>query len=182
MGGRAEFAVADGSGMIYDNVEDTNEVVALDSKALKIKARWPLAPAGTPTAMAMDLEHRRLFIGGRNKMLAIMDADKGKVLQTLPITDGVDTIIYAPDTRLIYLSTRHAIHIFHEDSPDKLSEVEELKTDFGAKTLGFDAKTQRLFSDTADFGPPPAPTPEEPNPEPEKVPIAGTFRLLIYGR
>jgi hypothetical protein len=182
MGGRAEFAAADGSGMIYDNIEDTNEVAVIDSRMLKIKALWPLAPGATPTAMAMDLKHRRLFIGGRNKTLTIMDADTGKILQTLPITDGVDTNIYDPDSGLLYVSTREAIHIFHEDTPDKFTEIQTVKTDFGAKTMGLDMRTHRLFLDTADFGPPPPPTPEEPNPESERVPTPGTFRLLIYGR
>jgi YVTN family beta-propeller protein len=177
MGGRAEFAAADGKGMIYDNVEDTNEVVALDSRTLKIKARWPLAPIATPTAMAIDLEHRRLFIGGRNNKLAIMDADTGKILQTFSITQGVDTNIYDADSRLLYVSTREAIHILHEDTPDKFTQVQMLKTEFGAKTMGLDSHTHRLFLDTADFG-----RPASGDPEREAVPIPGTFRLLIYGR
>jgi YVTN family beta-propeller protein len=182
MGGRAEFAAADGNGMIYDNIEDTNEVVALDSRTLKIKARSPIAPAGTPTALAMDVKHRRLFIGGRNKIMSIMDADSGKILQSFPITTGVDTIIFDGDSGLLYASTREAIHIFHEDTPDKFTEVETVKTEFGAKTMGLDTSTHRLFVDTADFGPPPPATPEEPHPESERVPTPGTFRLLIYGR
>jgi DNA-binding beta-propeller fold protein YncE len=182
MGGRAEFAVADGNGTIYDNIEDTHEVVVLDSHKLKVKARWPLAPGTTPTAMAMDLKHRRLFIGGRNKTLTIMDADRGKVLQILPITTGVDANIYDPDSGLLYVSTREAIHIFHEDTPDRFMEVQTVKTDFGAKTMGLDTSTHRLFLDTADFGPPPPATQEEPHPESERVPTPGTFRLLIYGR
>ena len=182
MGGRAEFAAADGNGNIYDNIEDTNEVVVLDSHALKVKAQWPLAPGTTPTAMAMDLPHRRLFIGGRNKTLTIMDADNGKILQTLPITTGVDANIYDADSGLLYVSTREAIHIFHEDTPDKFTEIQAVKTDFGAKTMGLDSSTHRLFLDTADFGPAPAPTKAEPHPESERVPTPGTFRLLIYGR
>ena len=181
MGGRAEFAAADGNGMIYDNIEDTNEVVALDSRTLKIKARWPIAPSGIPTAMAIDVKHRRLFIGGRNRMLAIMDADTGKIVQTFPITNGVDTNIYDADSGLLYISTREAIHIFHEDTADKFTEVETVKTGYGAKTMGLDTATHRLFLDTADFGPP-SPTAEDPHPEPEPVPTPGTFRLLIYGR
>jgi DNA-binding beta-propeller fold protein YncE len=182
MGGRAEFAAADGKGMIFDNIEDTNEVVALDSKTLKIKARWPLAPSATPTALAMDVEHRRLFVGGRNKTLSIVNADTGKVLQTFPITNGVDTNIYDPDSGLLYLSTREAIHIFHEDTPDKFTEVETVKTEFGAKTMGLDTRTHRLFLDTADFVPLPPATHGEPHPDSERIPAPGTFRLLIYGR
>src|ERR1700730_10031415 len=59
LGGAPEQAVVDGKGMIYDNLEDTNEVIAIDSRALKVKARWPVAPAGAPVAMATDLKARR---------------------------------------------------------------------------------------------------------------------------
>jgi DNA-binding beta-propeller fold protein YncE len=182
MGGRAEFAAADGKGLLFDNIEDTNELVVLDSMTLKIKVRWPIAPAGTPTALAMDIPHRRLFIGGRNKTLAIMNADTGKIVQSFPITNGVDTIIYDPDSGLLYLSTREAIHIFHEDTPDKFTEVEMVKTEFGAKTMGLDTRTHRLFLDTADFGPLPPATKGEPHPDSERVATPGTFRMLIYGR
>jgi len=181
MGGRPEYAVADGKGVIYDNIEDKDEVVALDSRTNTVKARWPIAPSGGATAMDMDVPHRRLFIGGRNKVLAIMDADNGKVLQTFPIGDGVDTNIYEPETGLLFTATREGtLHIFHEDAPDKFSVGETVKTEFGARNMALDAKTHRLFIDTADFAPAAAPTAEQPKPQP--APVSGTFRLLVYGR
>ncbi len=182
LGGGPEFAVADGKGTIYVNVEDKNEVVSIDSRSLKIKSRWPLAPAGAPTALAMDLQHRRLFSAGRNpQMLVVMDADNGKVIQSFPISGGVDAAAYDPETGLIFASTREGmIHIFHEDSPDKFSEVETVKTEFGAKTLGLDTKTHNVFVDTADFNPPSAPTAERPRPQ--RAAIPGTFHMLVYGR
>jgi hypothetical protein len=70
-GGAPEPAVADGKGMIYDNLEDKNEVIAIDSRTLKITARWPVAPAGQPVSIAMDRQRRarlgtfRLLIYGR---------------------------------------------------------------------------------------------------------------------
>ncbi|HEV1995005.1 MAG TPA: hypothetical protein VGR03_11800 [Candidatus Acidoferrum sp.] len=181
MGGRPEYAVADGKGMIYDNIEDKNEVVALDSRALTIKARWPIAPAAEATAMDMDVQHRRLFIGGRNKILAIMDADNGKVLQTFPIGEGVDTNIFEPKTGMLFTAVREGeLHVFHEDTPDKFSVIETVQTEFGARNMALDPKTHQLFIDTADFGPAPAPTAEKPHPA--RPPIPGTFRLLVYGR
>src|SRR5262245_7401809 len=103
LGGAPEQAVADGKGVIYDNLEDTNEVVAIDSRTLKVKSRWPVAPAGQPVAIAMDRQHRRLFISGRNpKLLIVMDADTGKIIgQPFPIGDRVDTNIYDPETGMI---------------------------------------------------------------------------------
>jgi DNA-binding beta-propeller fold protein YncE len=182
LGGAPEFPVADGKGMIYDNLEDKNEIAAIDTHALSVKARWPVAPGGTPVSMAMDSAHRRLFSGGRGpQMLVMMDADTGKVLQTLPISAGVDATVFEPETGLVFVSTREGkVHIFHEDSPDKLSEVETVKTEFGAKTMGIDPKTHNLFLTTADFGPAPAPTAARPHPGP--APIPGTFHMLIYGR
>jgi len=183
LGGAPEQAVADGEGMIYDNLEDTNEVIAIDSRALKIKARWPVAPAGQPVSMAMDRKHRRLFIGGRNpKLLVVMDADTGKIIgQPFPIGDRVDANVFDPETGLVASATREGtLHIFHEDSPGKLSVVETVKTEFGAKTMALDPKTHRLFLDTSDFDPPAAATEKQPNPQPRPKP--GTFHLLIYGR
>jgi DNA-binding beta-propeller fold protein YncE len=179
MGGGPEFAVADGKGMVYNNIEDKNEVAAIDSNALTIKARWPVAPAGGPTAITMDREHRRLFSAGREpKMLVMMDADSGKVLQSMPISGGVDAAVFEPETGNVFVSTRDGmVHIFHEDSPEKLSEVETVKTEYGAKTMGLDMKTHKLFLSTAEFS---APAAGEKNARRRAVP--GTFHLLIYGK
>ena len=182
LGGGPEFAVADGKGTVYVNIEDKNELVSIDTGSLKIKSRWPLAPAGAPTALAIDLEHKRLFSAGRNpQMLVVLDADNGKVIQSFPISAGVDAAAYDPGTGLIFASTREGmIHIFHEDSPDKFSEIEAVKTEYGAKTMGLDTKTHNVFVDTADFAPPPAPTAERPRPQ--RTAIPGTFHVLVYGR
>ncbi len=130
----------------------------------------------------MDRKTRRLFVGGRNpKMLVMMNADTGKVIgEPFPIGDRVDANVFDPATNMVASATREGtLHIFHEDSPDKLSVVETVKTEFGAKTMGFDPKTHKLFLTTSDFGPAPAPTEKQPNPQPVATP--GTFRLLIYG-
>lgn len=182
LGGAPEQAVADGEGIVYDNLEDTNEVIAIDTESLKIKSRWPVAPAGQPVSIALDRQTRRLFIGGRKpKMLVVMNADTGKVIgEPFPIGDRVDSNVFDPSTRYIASATREGtLHIFHEDSPDKFSAVETLKTEFGAKTMGLDLKNHNLLVDTSDFDTP-APTDKQPNPQPRAKP--GTFRLLIYGR
>jgi len=182
LGGGPEFAVADGKGTVYINMEDKSELVAVDSTSLKIKSRWPIAPAGAPTALAMDIEHHRLFSAGRDpQKLVVLDSESGKVLQSFPISGGVDAAAYEPETGLIFASTREGnVHVFHEDSPDKFSEVETIKTEVGAKTMGLDTKTHKLFLDTADFSPAPAPTAAHPHPRGEA--IHGTFHVLVYGR
>jgi YVTN family beta-propeller protein len=181
LGGAPEQAVVDGRGMIYNNLEDKNEVIALDSRTLEIKARWPVAPGGRPVSIAMDRDHRRLFIGGRDpQSLVVMDADSGKIVGgPYPIGARVDTNVYDPATGMVASATGDGtIQIFHEDSPDKLSSVETVKTEFGAKTMALDPKTHNLYVDTSDFETPPATGGKQP--QPRAVP--GTFRLLIYGR
>jgi len=176
MGGGPEFAVADGKGMVFNNIEDKNEVAAIDSQTLTIKARWPVAPAGAPTALAMDREHRLLFSAGRKpQMVVMLDADTGKVLQSMPISAGADAAVFENETGLLFVSTREGmVHIFHEDSPTKLSEVQTLKTEYGAKTMALDTKTHNLYLSTAEFA--------EPGANGRRSPKPGTFHLLIYGR
>jgi len=170
-----------GKGTIYASIADKNEIALIDTQALTIRSRWPVAPAGSPTALAIDKEHRRLFSAGRApQMLVVLDADNGHVIQSFPISAGVDAAAYEAETGLVFASTREGmIHIFHEDSPDKFSEVETVNTEFGAKTMGLDSKTHRLFVDTADFGPPANPTADQPHPR--RTAISGTFRVLVYG-
>ena len=181
LGGSPEFAVADGKGMVYASIASTNEIAAINSRTLAVESRWPVAPAGSPTALAMDRQHRRLFSAGRKpQMLVVMDATNGKIIQSFPIGAAVDAA-YDPSSGMIFASTRDGmVHVFHEDSPDKYSVLDTIKTEFGAKTMGLDTKTHNLFLDTADFGAAPAPTAARPNPQPTTV--LGTFRVLVYGR
>jgi DNA-binding beta-propeller fold protein YncE len=183
MGGGVEQAVTDDKGTLYDNNEEKNDIAVVDTTALTIKTRWSIAPAGTPVAIAMDREHRRIFSSGRKpQFVVMMDADTGKVIQSLPISSGVDGNAFDPELGLLFVATREGkLHIFHEDSPDKLTAVETLDTEFGAKTMNIDPKTHNIYLSTADFGPaPPAPTKE--NPEGRRQAIPGTFHVLIYGR
>jgi YVTN family beta-propeller protein len=177
LGGAPEFTVSDEKGAIFANLADKNMIAAIDANGMQVKTKWPTAPAGEPTALAIDREHRRLFSAGRNPaMLIVMDADSGKVIQSFPISAGTDAAAFDPGTGLIFVSTRAGnVHIFHEDSPDKYSEVDTVKTEVGAKTMGLDTKTHNIYLDTADFGPAAAG---------RRGPSAvmGTFRVLVYGK
>ena len=182
LGGAAEFGVVDGKGLLFDNNEAKNDIVVIDTRTLEIKSRWPTAPAGTVTALAADFKTQRLFSAGRKpQFVVMMDATNGKVIQSFPISGGVDAGVFEPDTGLLFVSTRDGmVHIYHEDSADKLSEVQTLKTEYGAKTMAVDPKTHKIFVSTSDFDPPAAPTEKQPNPNPRAK--QGNFRVLVYGR
>lgn len=180
LGGRPEFATADGAGHVYANLEDKSMVVAIDSNALKLLNTWPLAPGDSPSGMAIDAAHRLLYSGCHNKMMAIMDADSGKVIATPPIGQGVDANAFDPGTDLAFSSNGDGtLTVVHEDSPDKFTVVGNISTQRGARTMALDTKTHNVFLVTAEFGPPPAPTADQPRPRPSMVP--NSFTLLVFG-
>lgn len=181
LGGKPEFAVADGRGRIYANIEDKSQLLALDSRKLEVVARWPLAPCEEPTGLAMDLEHRRLFAGCSNKLMAVVDADSGKVITTLPIGSGVDATAFDPGLQYAYASNGDGtLTVIHEETPDRFGVVENVSTQRGARTMALDPATHRVFLVTADFGPPPAATSAQPHPRPPIMP--NTFVVLVFGK
>jgi DNA-binding beta-propeller fold protein YncE len=181
LGGKPEFAVADGAGHVYVNIESKSEEVQIDSQNLAITARWPLAPCEGPSGLAIDREHHRLFAGCHNKVMAVVDADSGKVIASPPIGIGVDANQFDPGTGFAFASNGGGtLTVVHEDSPDKFSVVEDVPTQQGARTMALDPKTHEVFLVTAQFAPPPAPTPENPHPRGGMVP--DSFVVLVFGR
>jgi len=153
LGGGPEFAVADGKGYVYDNLEDKNEIVKIDARKLTVAARWPVAPCEAPSALAMDRPNHRLFIGCRSHLMAVVDSESGKIVATLPIGDHVDAAAFDEDSKLVFFSNGEGtISVFHQDSPDKYSAVETVKTLPRAKTMALDPKTHDLFLSTAEAG------------------------------
>src|SRR5690348_2481409 len=162
LGGGPEFAAADGHGYVFNNLEDKSEVVKIDARKLKVDARWPLAPCQRPSSMAMDQANRRLFIGCRSHVMAVVNADNGHVITTLPIGDHVDATSFDRSNRLIFNSNGDGtVTVFHQDSPDHYSHVETIKTLPNAKTHALDLKSQRLFLSTE---------------------VGGKFTLLVVGQ
>jgi YVTN family beta-propeller protein len=153
LGGGPEFAAADGKGYVFNNLEEENLVLKINSRDLKVEQRWPTAPCSSPSSMAMDRATRRLFVGCRSKVMAVLDADSGKVITTLPIGDHVDATAFDPETKLIFNSNGEGtITVIREDNPDKYSIVETVKTLPRAKTLALDPKKHQLFLSTAENG------------------------------
>lgn len=151
--GGPEFAAADGNGYVYNNLEDESLVLKINSRELKVEQRWPTAPCSSPSSMAMDRANRRLFIGCRSKVMAVMDADSGKVITTLPIGDHVDATAFDPATKLIFNSNGEGtITVIRQEGPDRYTAVENVKTAPRAKTMALDPKTHRLFLSTIENG------------------------------
>jgi DNA-binding beta-propeller fold protein YncE len=182
LGGKPEFAASDAKGGIWVNIEDKSELVAIDPSKLEVKAKWPLAPCTEPSGLAIDRKNRRLFAGCDNKMMAVVDADSGKVLATPAIGDGVDATAFDPESGLAFASCGGdgVLTVVKEDSPDKFSVAENVPTEKGARTMALDTKTHNVFVVTAQFGPRPAPTADNPHPRPAIV--SDSFVVLVVGK
>ncbi len=180
--GKPEFAVSDGKGEIFVNLEDKSQLDAIDPNKLEVKSRWPLAPCKEPSGLAMDRKNRRLFVGCDNKMMAVVDADSGKVIATPPIGEGVDATAFDESTGLAFASCGESgvLTVVREESPSKFSVAENVNTQEGARTLALDDKTHNVYVVTAKFGPPPAPTPDHPHPRHSILP--DTFVVLVLGK
>jgi hypothetical protein len=182
LAGKPEFAVADGAGHVYVNIEDKSELQEIDSQKMIVTAKWPLAPCQEPSGLAMDIVHRRLFAGCDNKMMAVVNADTGKVVATPPIGEGVDANAFDPGLSFAFSSNGGSgtLTVVHEDSPDKYTVVEDVATQRGARTMALDPKTHEVYLATAEFGPRPAATQDNPHPRPQIVP--NSFVILVFGR
>jgi len=176
LGGKPEFATADGEGHLFVNLEDKSLIVKIDSRKLTAGDRWPLAPCEEPSGMAIDQQHRRLFVGCGNKMMAVVDFGNGKLITTLPIGEGVDANGFDPETGLAFSSNGEGtLTVVHEDSPDKFHVVENAKTERGARTMTVDLKTHNVLLSIAEFG---APQPGSRRP----AVLPGTFAILVVGQ
>jgi DNA-binding beta-propeller fold protein YncE len=181
LGGKPEFAVPDGKGKIYVNIEDKSQIVCFDTKALKILNTWPIAPGEEPSGLAMDHEHGRLFSVCGNKQMMVVDAASGKIVTSLPIGDGVDATAFDPATQLAFSSNGEGtLTVIHEESPDKFTVVGNVTTERGARTMALNKKTHRIYLPTAKYNPAPAPTADQPRPRRTVVP--GSFTILIVGK
>ena len=176
LGGKPEFPQADPqAGRVYDNLENKSEVVAIDTKKHEVVNRWPTAPGEEPSGMAMDLKNHRLFLGCGNKMMVMMDSMSGKVVASVPIGDGVDANAFDPGTQLAFASCGDGTTtIAHEDAPDKLTVVQTLKTERGARTMTLDPRTHKIYLASAKFD-----APAEGQRRGRMAPES--FKILVYG-
>jgi DNA-binding beta-propeller fold protein YncE len=178
LGGKPEFPIADGQGNVYDNIEDKNEIVQIDSKTLEVKAHWSVAPCESPSGLAFDAENRRLFAVCDGGKMAVVDADSGKVVATPAIGDGPDAAAFDPGKHLAFSSNGDGtLTVVRQVSKDSYKVLENVPTTKGARTMALDPKTHKIYLSTASYGPAPAASVSNPRPRPSILP--GSFKILI---
>jgi YVTN family beta-propeller protein len=175
--GKPEFAVAEGKGTVFVNIEDKSELTSIDAKNAKVLKTWSLAPCEEPSGLAIDQKHRRLFAGCHNKMMAVVNADTGKVIATPAIGEGVDANGFDPDTELAFSSNGDGtLTVVHEDSPDKFTEVENAPTQRLARTMALDTTNHDVYLVTAEVE---EAAPAKEGERPRRTMKPGSFTLLV---
>jgi DNA-binding beta-propeller fold protein YncE len=183
LGGRPEFGVADGEGKVFVNLEDKSEIVAIDGKKLAVLNRWSIKPGEEPSGLAIDAKHHVLFSGCGNQKMAIVNAESGAVITTLPIGKGVDACAFDPATGNAFASCGDGtMTVIHEDAPDKFSVVETVQTKRGAKTMTLDPRTHLCYLGAADYEAAPAGEAQQPQQRRRPNMVAGSFSLLVFGK
>jgi len=178
LGGKPEFGVSDAHGHVFVNIEDTSELAMIDANKNVVTARWKLAPCESPSGLAIDRKHHRLFTVCENEIMAVVDAKNGHVVTTVPTGKGTDAAAFDDERQLAFASNGQSatLTVVHETSPDKYEVVDNVATQRSARTMALDTKTHHIYLPAAKFGEAPAPTEKNPRPRPPIVP--GSFELL----
>lgn len=177
LGGKPEFAVTDGKGKIFVNIEDKGEIVSFDAKSLKVLNRWSMAGCEEPSALAFDREHHRLFSGCGNRKATVLDSESGRVVTAIPIGEGVDAAAFDAGQQAVFFSTGDGhLNIVHEDSPDRYSVLQNVETARGARTMAMDPETHTIYTVTAEVKSEP---PAVAGARPKRTMTPGSFELLV---
>lgn len=177
--GTPETAVTDGKGTLWVNLEDSHEIVKVDTRTMKETGRFSIAPCEIPTGLAFDRQNRILFSACRSKHLGVIDADKGALITTLPICEGTDAAAFDPQSKLAFASCSDGtLTVVQQVSRNDYKVVQTVQTQRGSRTMALDPLTHTVYQAAVEYGPPPAPA--TPGGQPGRAPIIpGSFSLLV---
>jgi len=176
VGGKPETAVTDGAGKIFVNIEDKNEIVEIDARTLKVLNHWSLSPAEGPTGLEYDKTTKRLF-AGCDKVLVVLDATNGKVVDKLPIGDGCDGVAFDESNKNIYTSNGEGtMTVIHEENANKFVVLENIITKKSARTIALDRQSHLIYLPAAEF------EAQEPGQKGRPKMKPGTFQVLVVGK
>jgi YVTN family beta-propeller protein len=178
---KPEFAAQDGRGQVFVNIESApGQMVVIDSRKLAVKSTWPLPGCNSPSGLAVDTTHRRLFSVCDGKVMAVTDSRSGKQTALVPIGEHPDAAGYDKKRGVAYSSNGDGtLSVVRQDGADRYSVLQTLPTQRGARTMALDEATGKVYLVSADFGATPAATAEQPHPRPALVP--DSFVVLVVG-
>jgi YVTN family beta-propeller protein len=175
LGGKPEFSGYDGKD-VFVNLEDKSAIDVLDPSTKKVKATWALAPCKEPSGMAVDRKDHVLFSACDNQMLAVVNDQSGKVVQTFPIGDDCDAVAFDPGTGYVYASNGGGtLTVAHKNSAGKYGVVENVPSMTGSKTMALDSSTHKVYLPSAKFT-------GDPTEHPRPSVVPGTVSVMIIAK
>ena len=159
LGGAPEQAVSDGTGRVFIDIEDKDEVAVVDARVLQVTARYSLGgKGGTPAGLAIDAKNHLLFACCREPATCvILNADDGKILASLPIGAGTDSAAFNPSTMEAFSSQRDGtLTVIKENRPTSFVVEQDVQTMPTAKTCTLDPKTNHILLIAEERTAPPA--------------------------
>lgn len=155
LGERLEFAATNGHGRIFVNGVDSASVIAVDAASLKVIARWKMKGCNEPTGMAYAAAANVVLSVCTNKMLHVLDATTGRELQTVPVGEGADAVIYDTASREVFVPSAvdGLLTVLVVNGPSDVRVLEQDPTQVGTRTGAIDPQTGTLYLPTARFGP-----------------------------
>ena len=177
LGGKPEFAVTDGKGKLFVNLEDLSMIYCLNTITMKVENKWKLVDGKEPTGLAIDRQNKRLFSVCDNKSMVVMDCETGKTITTLPIGEGADGCAFDKETKRICSSNGDGtLTIVQEENANSFKVIENVKTMEGARTMALNNKTHHVYLPAAQRGEKPKATSDNPHPHSDIKP--NTFVVL----
>lgn len=181
LGGKPEYAASDGKGKVYVNIEDTNEVVEIDSLKTRVSRRFSLNPCNEPSGMGLDAEHNRVYSGCHNKSMTILDTTAHRVIARMPIGEKVDGNGFDARTGLSFSANGDGtLTIVREASPGKFEVVDNVSTQRGSRTMAIDPKTHNVYLPAAQFTQ--ADEPAKAGSKQRPVMVKDSFEVLVVGK
>lgn len=152
--GSPEFAVSDGAGHVVVNIEDKSELAQIDPFSNKVLNVWPLTPCESPSGLAIDTRHHRLFSVCDNQLMVVTDALDGHQIASVPIGNGPDAVVFDAAESTIYSSNGGSgtITAIHQDDADHYRISATIPTQRSARTVALDPKLHRLYLSAARLG------------------------------
>lgn len=171
LGGKPEAAVSDGKGRVYINIEDTAEIAVIDIKTLSVQARFKMPGCVEPTAIAYDDISGLLISACHNGMAKLTKAENGQDKGYVSIGKNADGAIFDPARRLVYISCMDGtLSIFSLDATGKTKIIQEVKTQYGARTIALDPVSGHLYLPATDY---------TTNEQGKEIRTPGTFNVLV---
>jgi YVTN family beta-propeller protein len=180
LAGSPEFMVTDGMGTVFVNIATApGKLAVIDAKTSTVKSTWSVPGCISPTGLALDSIHHRLFSVCQNQVMTITDSLSGKQVAKVVIGNGPDGVVYDPELGLVFSSNGQdgTLTVIHQESSDEYKVYATVTTQPSARTMVLDPATHRIFLAAAKLGPAPAATDEQPHPGPSVVP--DSFLILV---